>query len=99
MGLIPNLETRIAIIKKKIELEAVTVPDDVIFFIAEKVKTDVRDLEGLLIRIVAYSLLENKPISLELAHKVFKLQKNFVYGEDFPKEDETDSGSYGSPLN
>jgi chromosomal replication initiator protein len=68
----PDLETRVAILKKKIEREPVTVPDDVIFFIAQLIKTNIRELEGALIRIIAYSLLEEKIITLDLAKEVLK---------------------------
>jgi len=68
----PDLETRVAILKKKIEREPVPVPDDVIFFIAQLIKTNIRELEGALIRTIAYSLLEEKPITLELAKEVLK---------------------------
>ena len=68
----PDLETRVAILKKKIEREPVAVPDDVMFFIAQLIKTNIRELEGALIRIIAYSLLEEKPISLELIKEVLK---------------------------
>lgn len=68
----PDLETRVAILKKKIEREPVAVPDDVIFFIAQLIKTNIRELEGALIRTIAYSLLEEKSITLELAKEVLK---------------------------
>ncbi|MGE5197343.1 MAG: chromosomal replication initiator protein DnaA [Deltaproteobacteria bacterium] len=68
----PDMETRVAILKKKIEREPVSVPDDVIFFIAQLIKTNIRELEGALIRTAAYSLLEEKPITLELAKEVLK---------------------------
>lgn len=68
----PDFETRVAILKKKIEREPVSVPDDVIFFIAQLIKTNIRELEGALIRIIAYSLLEEKTITLELAQEVLK---------------------------
>jgi len=68
----PDLETRVAILKKKIEREPVQVPDDVIFFIAQLIKTNIRELEGALIRIIAYSLLEEKVINLDLAKEVLK---------------------------
>lgn len=68
----PNYETRVAILKKKIEREPVEVPDNVIFFIAEQIKTNIRELEGALIRVVAYSLLEEKPISLDTAKLILK---------------------------
>ncbi len=68
----PDLETRVAILKKKIEREPVTVPDEVIFFIAQLIKTNIRELEGALIRTIAYSLLEEKPITLDLTKEVLK---------------------------
>jgi chromosomal replication initiator protein len=68
----PDLETRVAILKKKIEREAVAVPDEVIFFIAQLIKTNIRELEGALIRTIAYSLLEEKPITLDLAKEVLR---------------------------
>lgn len=68
----PDLETRVAILKKKIEREPVSVPDDVIFFIAQLIKTNIRELEGALIRTIAYSLLEEKPITLGLTQEVLK---------------------------
>jgi len=68
----PDLETRIAILKKKIERESVSVPDEVIFFIAQLIKTNIRELEGALIRVIAYALLEEKPITLDLAKEVLK---------------------------
>ena len=68
----PDFETRVAILKKKIEREPVTVPDNVIEFIANLIKTNIRELEGALIRIIAYSLLEEEPITLDLAKNVLK---------------------------
>jgi chromosomal replication initiator protein len=68
----PDLETRVAILKKKIEREPVSIPDDIIFFIAQLIKTNIRELEGALIRVIAYSLLEEKPVTLELAKEVLK---------------------------
>lgn len=68
----PDLETRVAILKKKIEREPVNVPDDVIFFIAQLIKTNVRELEGALIRTIAYSLLEEAPVTLQLTKEVLK---------------------------
>lgn len=68
----PDLETRVAILKKKVEREVVSVPDEVLFFIAQLIKTNIRELEGALIRTIAYSLLEEKPISLDLAKEVLR---------------------------
>lgn len=68
----PDFETRVAILRKKIEREPTKVPDSVIFFIAEQVKTNIRELEGALIRVIAYSLLEEKPVSLDMAQTILK---------------------------
>jgi chromosomal replication initiator protein len=68
----PDLETRIAILKKKAERELVEIPNEVTFFIADKIKTNIRELEGALIRVVAYSTLEGKEITLKLAQDVLK---------------------------
>ena len=68
----PDLETRVAILKNKVEREPVTIPDEVIFFIAQLIKTNIRELEGALVRTIAYSLLEEKPVTLELTKEVLK---------------------------
>lgn len=68
----PDFETRVAILRKKMETETVKVPDDVIFFIAEQIQTNIRELEGALIRVAAYALLEEKPISLDMAQLILK---------------------------
>ncbi|SHM18525.1 chromosomal replication initiator protein DnaA [Caldanaerovirga acetigignens] len=68
----PDFETRIAILRKKAMMENLTVPDEVINFIATKIETNIRELEGALIRIVAFSSLTNKPIDLALAEHVLK---------------------------
>lgn len=68
----PDFETRVAILKKKIEREAVSVPDDVLFFIATKIKSNIRELEGALIRAVAYGSLTRQVLSLKLAQEVLK---------------------------
>jgi chromosomal replication initiator protein len=68
----PDYETRVAILRKKLELDSVAVPDDVVLFIAQEIKTNIRELEGALIRVVAYALLEDKLISLAMAKQVLK---------------------------
>lgn len=68
----PELETRVAILKKKLERERVRVEDDIINFIAEYVKTNIRELEGALIRVMACSLFTGKPVTLSLARDVLK---------------------------
>lgn len=68
----PDFETRVAILKKKAEQDNVHVYDDVITFIADQIKTNIRELEGALIRVVAFSLLEDKPVTLDIAKQVLK---------------------------
>jgi chromosomal replication initiator protein len=68
----PDFETRVAILQKKIEREPVAVPHDVMVFIAQLIKTNIRELEGALIRTIAYSLLEEEPVTLALAKEVLK---------------------------
>ncbi len=66
----PDLETRVAILRKKLERQNVTVPDEVLFFIAERIRSNVRELEGALIRLVAFATLGNHEIDLSLAGRV-----------------------------
>ena len=68
----PDFETRVAILKKKMEKETVVVPDDVSYFIASKIKSNIRELEGALIRVVAYCSLTNSTLTLSLAESVLK---------------------------
>ncbi|NMA48455.1 MAG: chromosomal replication initiator protein DnaA [Tissierellia bacterium] len=68
----PDLETRIAILRKKANLENIEVPDDVMLLIAERIHSNIRELEGALIRVVAYSSLTNKSINLDLAEEALK---------------------------
>lgn len=68
----PDLETRIAILKKKATLENIEVDDEVMLYIATKIQSNIRELEGALIRIVAYSSLINSDITLELAEEALK---------------------------
>jgi chromosomal replication initiator protein len=66
----PDLETRVAILKKKAEIEGMELPTDVTLFIAEHIKSNIRELEGSLLRIKAFSTLENRVIDLTLARQV-----------------------------
>lgn len=68
----PDLETRVAILKKKADIENIVVPDDIMLFIAKRIQSNIRELEGALIRIVAYSSLTNKEINEELANEALK---------------------------
>lgn len=68
----PDLETRIAILRKKAELDAIYVPEDVILFVANQVRSNIRELEGSLIRIVAYSSLTGTPLTVDTARATLK---------------------------
>jgi chromosomal replication initiator protein len=71
----PDLETKVAILQKKAEQEKVTIPTDVALFIASNVRSNVRELEGALVRLVAHSSLGGYEISLPYAQQVLK---NFI---------------------
>ena len=68
----PDFETRMAILKKKADVEKLNVANEVMVYIATKIKSNIRELEGALIRIVAYSSLTNRPITVDLAGEALK---------------------------
>jgi len=68
----PDFETRVAILKKKSEKETMYLSDELFFFLGEKIKTNIRELEGALIRVVAYAKLMNETITVGLAKEVLK---------------------------
>lgn len=68
----PDFETRMAILKKKADVENLNVPNEVMVYIATKIKSNIRELEGALIRIVAYSSLTNRNITVDLATEALK---------------------------
>jgi chromosomal replication initiator protein len=68
----PDLETREAILRKKAESEKIPVPDDVTSFIAKVIPSNIRELEGALIRVVAFASLTKSPITADLASEVLK---------------------------
>ena len=68
----PDFETRMAILKKKADVEHLNIPNEVMVYIATKIKSNIRELEGALIRIVAFSSLTNKEISVDLASEALK---------------------------
>src|SRR5262245_19574046 len=68
----PDLETKVAILKKKAEAERLQLPEEVAHFIAERVRSNIRELEGSLIRLVAYSSLTGRPIDLPMAQDTLK---------------------------
>jgi chromosomal replication initiator protein len=68
----PDLETKVAILKKKADAEAVPLPDNVAIYIAGKIKSNIRELEGSLIRLVAYASMKGHEITLPLAQHVLR---------------------------
>jgi chromosomal replication initiator protein len=73
----PDLETKMAILDKKAEAEGVRLPEDVRIFIATKTKSNVRELEGALIKLIAYSSVTQCPISLAMARHCLKHLSSF----------------------
>ena len=95
MGLItdisaPNFETRIAILRKKAESYKEEIPNDVLSFIADSIHSNIRELEGALTTVVAYSKLHGEPICLETAKDalkdIFKAKENIVINSTYIKE-------------
>lgn len=68
----PEIETRMAILRKKADLDKKDIPDDVIDYIASRFASNIRELEGALIRVVAYSSLTNEPVALDMAKEVLR---------------------------
>jgi len=75
----PDLETKMAILDKKAEMERIMLPEEVRIFIATKTKSNVRELEGALVKLIAYSSVTGTPITLEMAHQ---LLRHMVPGTD-----------------
>lgn len=68
----PDVETKVAILRKKAETDNLYLPDDVAMFIAQRIKSNIRELEGSLVRLTALSSLRGDPISLALAQEAIK---------------------------
>jgi len=68
----PDLETRIAILRKKARIENLDVPNDVMVFIASRIDNNIRELEGAIIRVIAYASLTNQIIDINLATEALK---------------------------
>ncbi|HUF46724.1 MAG TPA: chromosomal replication initiator protein DnaA [Vicinamibacterales bacterium] len=68
----PDLETKVAILKRKADAEGVPLPDDVALYIANRIKSNIRELEGSLIRLLAYASLTGMAISMSLAQEVLR---------------------------
>jgi chromosomal replication initiator protein len=72
----PDLETKVAILKKKAEAEAVPLPDSVAIYIAGRIKSNIRELEGSLIRLIAFASLTGRELSVDLAQEVLRNVKD-----------------------
>jgi len=68
----PDLETKIAILHKKAEAEGIRLPDDVSVFLATKTRSNIRELEGALVKLIAYSSVTSTPITLPMAQQVLR---------------------------
>jgi len=77
----PDIETKVAILRKKAEAERVEIPENVALFIASKVRTNIRELEGSLIRLIAYASLMGRDIDLALAHDTLR---DLLHDEEKP---------------
>jgi chromosomal replication initiator protein len=77
----PDIETKVAILRKKAEAERVELPENVALFIASKVRTNIRELEGSLIRLIAYSSLTGRDIDLNLTREILR---DLLHTEDKP---------------
>jgi chromosomal replication initiator protein DnaA len=82
----PSLETRVAILKKKSEEENVNVDDNILLYVASKLKSNIRELEGFLKRITAYAALNNQPIDMNL---VKQLMSELLPEEELTEEEKT----------
>jgi len=80
----PSLETRVAILKKKTEEENVNVDDNILLYVASKLKSNIRELEGFLKRITAYAALNNQPIDMNL---VKQLMSELLPEEELTEEE------------
>lgn len=69
----PDLETRVAILKKKAEKDNLSIPEDVLYFIAENVPTNIRELEGVIIKILAYASITRTDITTALVRNILQL--------------------------
>jgi len=68
----PTYETRVAILEKKAALKGVTIPEKIVEYIAENIDTNIRELEGAVVKVLAYTNLSNQPLTLELAKEALQ---------------------------
>jgi len=80
----PSLETKVAILKRKADLHGESLEDEVAHFIASRVESNIRELEGALIRVLAFASLTQQPVTMDLANRVLlRVQNQEVGGADF----------------
>lgn len=75
----PDFETRVAILRKKAEMSSAVIPDNVVFYIAEKIRTNIRKLEGALLKVVSNASLTGSELTISLAEKVLE---DFIVSEE-----------------
>jgi chromosomal replication initiator protein len=68
----PNLETRVAILKKKAEEDNLNIPENILYFIAENVSSNIRELEGVVIKLLAYASITKSDVTIDLVRSVLK---------------------------
>lgn len=73
----PDLETRLAILHRKSEIERMRIPDEVLLYMARLVQSNIRTLEGALVKLIAYASLQNSPVTTELASTV--LERYYIH--------------------
>jgi chromosomal replication initiator protein len=96
----PNLETRVAILKRKAEQDNLNIPENILLFIAENVSSNIRELEGIIIRLLAYSSITKRDITTELVKNILKVtQKTEKTRASIEKIIETVADYYKVPVN
>jgi chromosomal replication initiator protein len=80
----PDFETRIAILRKKAEIEGINVTDEVLRLLAMKIQSNIRQLEGSLLKLKAKAQLEGRPIDEKLINEMFGISKSSQYSEPLP---------------
>src|SRR4029079_19492575 len=68
----PDIETRLAILRKKADMMAVSLPEDIINFLANRIRTNIRRLEGALIRVASYASLTGKKLTIEVVEGLLR---------------------------
>jgi chromosomal replication initiator protein len=95
----PDLETRVAILKKKAEDDNLSISQDILYFIAENVSSNIRELEGLIIRLLAFASITKSDISLDLVKNMLNESKPDISKISIDKIIEKVSEFYNVPVN